>query len=53
MVFYRQLAQGATLGEAAQAARQATRDEAPGLPSWLAFQVYGHPNGIVEWVQHT
>ncbi len=42
-VFYRRLGKGETLGAAALAARRATRAEEPDLPTWLAYQVYGHP----------
>ena len=42
-VFYRRLGEGEALGTAALAARQATRAEDADLPTWLAYQVSGHP----------
>jgi CHAT domain-containing protein len=43
-VFYYELEQGRTLGEAAQAARNEVKQKDPGRPTWLAYAVYGHPN---------
>ncbi len=43
-VFYQQLRDGKTFGEATQAARLRVKEEAPGL-TWLAYTVYAHPNG--------
>jgi hypothetical protein len=45
--FYEALARGATLGKAAQEARQKLQQERPGDPSSLAYVVYGHPNARV------
>jgi hypothetical protein len=45
--FYETLEKGETFGAAAQEARLRTREMASGLPTWLAYSVYGHPNGRV------
>lgn len=45
--FYTALDRGATLGQAALAARQQVARERPGDPSALAYTVYGHPNARV------
>ncbi|MES1244285.1 MAG: CHAT domain-containing protein [Acidobacteriota bacterium] len=45
--FYGALRDGATLGEAALAARQAVARERPSDPSAYAYTVYGHPNARV------
>lgn len=42
--FYDSLLAGKTLGEAAQEARRAARQFAPGRLTWLAYAVYGNPN---------
>ena len=48
--FYDALEKGETFGAAAQAARLHVRETAPALPTWLAYSVYGHPNGrVVLW----
>ncbi len=44
-VFYRELRQGKTFGEATQAARRTVREEMPGRLTWMAYSVYAHPNG--------
>lgn len=46
--FYSRLAEGATLGEAMQAARLHVRDLDPLNPTWLAYTLYGDPNAIVQ-----
>jgi hypothetical protein len=46
-VFYQELEQGRTLGEAALEARHSLRNQGPGRPAWLALAVYGHPNAQV------
>jgi hypothetical protein len=43
-VFYQQLEQGATFGQAITAAREAVWKKDPGRPTWLAYAAYGHPN---------
>ncbi len=45
--FYNELAQGKTLGEAAQSARLHVRGQKAGAPAWLAYTVYGHPNARI------
>ncbi|HSF49506.1 MAG TPA: CHAT domain-containing protein [Nitrososphaeraceae archaeon] len=40
--FYTELFKGTTLGEAVQIARN--KSKRSGDPSWLAYQLYGHPN---------
>ncbi len=45
--FYEALGGGATLGEAALAARQHVIRERPGDPSAYAYTLYGHPNARV------
>ncbi|HSK76941.1 MAG TPA: CHAT domain-containing protein [Thermoanaerobaculia bacterium] len=42
--FYTALERGATLGQAALAARRQVAQERPGDPSALSYTVYGHPN---------
>ncbi len=46
--FYTRLFAGDTLGEAFQAARLHIRDLAPANPTWLAYTLYGDPNGVVR-----
>ena len=44
---YNQLSNGVTpLGEAVRRARKDCKQ--PGDPSWLAYQMYGHPNSIIK-----
>ena len=43
-VFYRALNSGLSLGEAAKAARLASRENDPADPTWLAYTVYGAPS---------
>ncbi|MEZ4635189.1 MAG: CHAT domain-containing protein [Caldilineaceae bacterium] len=47
--FYRTLREGATLGEAFVAARQRVRELQPDNSTWLAYTLYGDPNGKVRW----
>jgi len=47
--FYDALERGETFGAATQAARLHVRQLAPGRPTWLAYSVYGHPNGRVAF----
>lgn len=42
---YTQLSNGTTLGDAVRAARIKCKDN--GDPSWLAYQLYGHPNSQI------
>jgi hypothetical protein len=49
MTFYEELAQGRTIGEAAQKARQVVRAASPSNPTWLAYSIYAHPNARVVW----
>lgn len=48
-VFYDSLLAGATLGKAVQHARTILRAERPGEISWLAYSLYGPPNGRVSF----
>jgi hypothetical protein len=41
--FYEQLLDGATVGTAGHEARLAAKEK--GDPTWLAYTIYGHPNG--------
>jgi len=43
--FYGALERGETFGAAAQEARRHVAKLAPARPTWLAYSVYGHPNG--------
>ncbi|MCP4661443.1 MAG: CHAT domain-containing protein [bacterium] len=43
--FYDALEGGATIAQAALAARLKVREEAPGRATWLAYTVYAHPHG--------
>ncbi len=43
--FYTALEEGQTFGQATRTARRALRDAEPGLPTWLAYSIYAHPNG--------
>ena len=47
--FYSALWQGSKLGEAFVAARQHVRDLQPDNSTWLAYTLYGDPNGEVKW----
>jgi CHAT domain-containing protein len=47
--FYSGLAGGLTLGEALRAARLHIRDSQPSNPTWLAYALYGDPNGKVTF----
>ncbi|MBI1298749.1 CHAT domain-containing protein [bacterium] len=47
--FYSALWQGSKLGEAFVAARQRVRDLQPDNSTWLAYTLYGDPNGQVKW----
>lgn len=49
--FYKALASGDPLGEAAQKARRHIFRERPGDPSVLAYAVYGHPHARVTFGQ--
>ncbi len=46
--FYRRLFDGATLGQALQAARLHVRTLDPANPTWLAYTLYGDPNARVS-----
>ncbi len=46
--FYTRLFAGAALGDAFHAARLHVRDIAPANPTWLAYTLYGDPNGAVS-----
>lgn len=46
-IFYSELAEGRTLGEAMLSARLRVRDQEPANPTWLAYALYGDPNGKV------
>ena len=48
VVFYERLGDGEDLGKAALEARRATRMEEPDRPSWLAYEVYGHPAACLQ-----
>lgn len=47
--FYTALADGKTLGEALRAARQEIREKEKANPTWLAYSLYGDPNGKVKF----
>jgi len=47
--FYDGLEAGQTLGEAFSNARLHARDASPANPTWLAYTLYGDPNGLVEF----
>ncbi len=47
--FYRRLREGASLGEAVLDARRRLREADPDDPTYLAYSLYGHPNGTVGW----
>lgn len=44
---YNELSNGTTLGEAVRKARNECKQS--GDPSWLAYQLYGHPNVIINF----
>jgi hypothetical protein len=44
---YNELSNGTTLGEAVRKARNACKQS--GDPSWLAYQLYGHPNVTINF----
>ena len=44
---YNELSNGTTLGEAVRQARNNCKQS--GDPSWLAYQLYGHPNGTINF----
>jgi hypothetical protein len=46
--FYARLFAGDALGDAFRAARLYVRDAAPANPTWLAYTLYGDPNGEVQ-----
>ncbi len=46
--FYARLFAGDALGDAFHAARLHIRDQAPANPTWLAYTLYGDPNGVVR-----
>jgi CHAT domain-containing protein len=48
-VFYTELALGKSLGVALQTARLYIRDQEPANPTWLAYALYGDPNGRVKF----
>jgi CHAT domain-containing protein len=47
--FYTLLADGKPLGEALRAARLHIRDKEQANPTWLAYALYGDPNGKVTF----
>jgi hypothetical protein len=47
--FYDRLLAGDRLGAAFHAARLVVRDRQPANPTWLAYVLYGDPNGAVRW----
>ncbi len=49
IAFYSALKEGRTFGQAAAVARRRVRELDPSRPTWLAFTVYAHPNGRVQW----
>lgn len=49
--FYGALQEGQTIGAATHAARERIRQMAPHNPTWLAYSVYGHPNGRVQFAE--
>lgn len=48
-IFYTALAEGKTLGEAMHTARLHIRNQEPTNPTWLAYALYGDPNGKVSF----
>jgi CHAT domain-containing protein len=48
-MFYQALWQGLNLGEAIVAARAHVRELQPDNSTWLAYTLYGDPNGQVIW----
>ncbi len=51
-VFYQEIREGRTLGEAVLLARHKLRDKDPGDMTWLAYRLYGHPNGQIFLGNH-
>ena len=49
ITFYDELIAGKTLAEAFHQARKTVRDLQPGNSTWLAYTLYGDPNGRVTW----
>jgi CHAT domain-containing protein len=47
--FYTALAEGKTLGEALRTARLQIREKEKANPTWLAYALYGDPNGKVKF----
>ncbi len=47
--FYRALADGETIAKATRMARARVRDDFPGLPTWLAYSLYGHPDAKLSF----
>ena len=47
--FYSALAEGKTLGEALRGARRQIREKEKANPTWLAYSLYGDPNGTVKF----
>ena len=47
--FYSALAEGKTLGEALRGARREIREKEKANPTWLAYSLYGDPNGTVKF----
>ena len=47
--FYTALADGSTLGEAVRTARLQIREKEKANPTWLAYALYGDPNGKVKF----
>lgn len=48
-LFYSELKEGKTFGQAARSARLRARFLMPSSPTWSALTVYAHPNGRLFW----
>lgn len=47
--FYDGLRAGQSLGQAFHEARRQTKEKGAANPTWLAYTLYGDPNGVVMW----